>query len=105
MKKIYLSAPYTIHPEACFMAVNRKSAELMIQGNIIFSPISHSHPIAVQEDLPNTHEFWMLQDLPFIEFCDELYVLQLEYWEQSKGVQKEIEYATKLGKPIKYILP
>jgi nucleoside 2-deoxyribosyltransferase len=105
MKKIYLSAPYTIHPKACFMLANRKAAELMMEGNIVFSPISHSHPIAIQENMSNAHEFWMQQDLPFIEFCDELYVLQLEHWETSKGVQKEIEYATELGKPIKYILP
>ena len=103
MKKIYLSVPYTADPELGFINANKLAAQIMLQGNVVFSPISHSHPIAIQETLPNTHKFWMQQDLPFIEFCDELYVLQLPGWETSLGVQKEIECAKQLGKPITYI--
>jgi nucleoside 2-deoxyribosyltransferase len=104
MKKIYLACPYSIFPEACFIEANRKAAQFMLEGNIVFSPISHGHSITKQESLLNSHEFWMMQNLSFIDWCDELYVLQLPHWETSKGVKTEIEYAIKLGKSIKYII-
>lgn len=103
MKKIYLAVPYSADPNRGYFLANNKAAELMLQGNIVFSPISHSHPISKQCDLPLDHDFWMQQDLSFIEWCDELYVLQLSCWEKSKNIKTEIEYAKKLGKPIKYI--
>jgi hypothetical protein len=103
MKKIYLAVPYSVDPNHGYLLANNKAAELMLQGNVVFSPISHSHPIARQCKLPLDHDFWIQQDLPFIEWCDEVCVLQLPCWGKSKGIKAEIEYATKIGKPIKYI--
>lgn len=37
-----------------------------------------------------------------ISKCDELWVLKIDGWEQSKGVSAEIEYAESLNIPIKY---
>ena len=100
--KIYLAVPYS-HPdasirEARFKAVNQASAYLMQYGHIVFSPISHSHPIAVQCGLPLDFDFWAKFDRSFIEWCDCFYVLKLEGWETSDGVRREMAIANELGK-------
>lgn len=102
--KIYLACPYS-HRKKQIMAdrfelANKKTAELMKQGHIVFSPISHSHSIAVQEKLPLDFEFWKKMDTSFIEWCDAVYVLKIDGWEKSKGVKKEISIAMKLNKKI-----
>ena len=111
MKKVYLACPYCQQtgdpewlPKARFAEANRAAARLMQEGHIVFSPLSHSVPINdhVHND---THEFWLNQDFPFIEWADEVFVLRISGWATSKGVRAEIKYAQNLGKPIKYIKP
>ena len=76
----------------------------MDDGHRVFSPITHSHPISKHTNVnPCDHEFWMRQDLWILAVCDVLYVLCVEGWEKSSGVQKEIEIATKLGMNIVYV--
>lgn len=106
MKKIYLATPYTgtkEEREARFKEVNRVTAALIKQGFIVFSPISQSHPIALEHTLPHTWDFWEAFDTAFIEWADELVVLMQDGWKTSTGVQAEIGIARKLGKPIKYV--
>ena len=38
-----------------------------------------------------------------IDWCDQLWVLMLDGWEDSVGVQAEIEYAERLDKSIMLI--
>lgn len=105
--KIYLAVPYSHQNrtvmEQRFKLVNRKSADLMKKGHIVFSPISHSHPIATQEELPLSHDYWKAMNESFIDWCDALYVYRLACWQFSAGVHSEIEYAIKTGKPVIYI--
>lgn len=109
MKKLlYLAAPYThADPaimESRFNAVNKKAAELMRNGNVVFSPISHSHPIAWAGNLPLTDwEFWEHQDMPYLHNSSILAVLMLDGWEESKGVAAEIKRADELRIPIIYL--
>ena len=104
---VYLASPYSSPVpavrEARFRLVCRKAAELMRAGHKIFSPIAHTHPIAVAGELPLGFDFWSEYDREFLEFCDEVWVLCLDGWEESKGVAAEIDIATKLGKPIRYL--
>jgi len=91
---IYLATPYS-HPvqavrEARFRAVTRFAADLLKQGQVVFSPITHSHPLEVLGNLPQGWEFWQTQDLEFLRLCDELHVLCMEGWKESVGVQGEI---------------
>lgn len=102
----YLACPYS-HPEAHirerrFQAVNKVAARLMKEGRIIFSPISHTHPIALY-GLPKGWEFWREYDLVFIQQCEKVIVLMLDGWKKSIGVQSEIRIAKSLGKPIEYM--
>ena len=97
MKKIYLATPYTGTPEqqqSRFEAVNRVAAKLMGFGYLVFSPISHTHPIAMAGDLPKGWEYWKAYDETFIkEWCDELWVYVQDGWETSTGVTAEVKMA------------
>ena len=101
--KIYLACPYTNTENSSFIKANRAAAKLMLDGNIVFSPISMSHPIATQCDLPGDWEFWKKFDEAFIEWCDEMHVLCLPGWKESRGVTAEIKIAEDMGKPVKFI--
>jgi hypothetical protein len=107
MKKIYLAGPYShqnMHVKAHrFNKLNIAAAKLMLDGFMVFSPISHTHPIALAGDLPGGWEFWEEYDKTFIEWCDELHILKLAGWTESTGVQAEIEIAQKMDKPIVFI--
>ena len=84
-----------------FELANRVSAELMNKGHIVFSPISHSHPIAESQSLPGTWDFWQRFDTAFIEWCDEVWIIQHPMTDQSKGVKAEKKIAESLGKVIR----
>lgn len=105
MKKIYLAAPYSsVDPKVISERVdkiNRYAAELM-KTSIVFSPISHSHPIALAGRLPTDFNFWVKQNHEFIRWADIVYVLMLEGWENSVGIADEVEFATAIGKKIIY---
>jgi len=105
MKKIYLAAPYS-DPDIAVRRfrvdmVNRKAAKLMEAGHLVFSPLSHSHPISKYCKVdPCNHDFWLRQDLWILEHCDELHILRLPGWESSRGIRLESKYALELGIPI-----
>lgn len=107
--KIYLATPYSHPSESArvhrFDIANRVAATLMAQGHVVFSPISHSHPIAAY--LPDEqlldHEFWMAQDLPFLRWADALYVYPKDAADVSRGVARDVEEAETLGKAIVYM--
>lgn len=105
---IYLASPYT-HPDPAvreqrYRAACRVTASLIEAGDIVFSPIVHSHPMA-DYGLPSTWGFWRRQDQAFLERCDEVVVLTLDGWGESAGVQGEIGIAHELGKPVRYLCP
>ena len=107
---IYLASPYShVDPAvrvARFNAACRAAAELMNAGATVFCPIAHSHPISeAMGDKHVDHEFWMLQDLPLLHRSDGMCVLMLDGWLDSKGVQREIDYALANHIPVKYIRP
>lgn len=106
--KIYLSIPYTNCEEESFKLANKISAHLMNQGHIVFSPISMSHPIAMENDLPKGWEFWKQFDEAFVDWCDTMYVIVMATYGYKKiadstGVKAEIEMASSQNKPVLYI--
>lgn len=54
---IYLASPYSHADPAVqrhrYKEAQRATAEMMIEGRVVFSPIAHSHPIAERFDLPD----------------------------------------------------
>lgn len=103
---IYLASPYS-HPDpairqARFEAACRYAAVLMLDGEIVYSPIAHSHPIACLCDLPKDWGYWERSCRAMIGACDILLVLRLDGWEASVGVNAEIDIAMSLGLTLDY---
>lgn len=104
---VYLATPYS-SPDAFireirFNIVNKVAANLIKQGLHIFSPISHSHPLAMVGDLPKGFDFWVQYDRAFLECCQKLLVLRLDGWQDSKGVNGEMQIAKELNIPIEFM--
>jgi nucleoside 2-deoxyribosyltransferase len=108
-KIIYLASPYSHTDEQVLQArcraAQKAAARLMQDGNTVISPIAHSHGIAdfLPDNLRLDGDFWMEQDLPLLARCDEMAVLCLEGWEDSKGLKREIAFASKRGIPISFL--
>ena len=109
MSYFYLATPYAKYPggtDEAFKLACRAAARLMKSGLKIFSPIAHSHPIAVHSgiDLLN-HDFWLGQDEALMDGAKGLIMLMAEGWEQSFGMNEELKYFRKAGKPVIYVAP
>lgn len=103
---IYLAAPYS-HESSIVMVervnrINFVAANLIKQGYVVFSPITHNHSL-LSNTLKSCWEYWKNYDLTMLSRCDTLLVLTIEGWEDSVGVQEEIRHAEDLGKDIIYI--
>lgn len=103
MLKIYLSVPYTGMEEESFQKVTLKAAELISQGHVVFSPISHTHHMGKMLSLPVTWDFWRIQDEAFVTWADEIWVYCLDGWDSSVGVAAEMDLARRQGKQIRFI--
>jgi len=106
-KLIYLASPYS-HPDLTlrtirFHSVCRVAGILMSRGEFVYSPIAHTHPIAEVMDLPTGWEYWARYDELIIRRCDLMYVLTIDGWDTSVGVQAEIEIAHLQAMPIIYV--
>ena len=106
---VYLACPYS-HPdplvrEARFREANRASAALMGRGLHIFSPISHTHPIALEGNLPGDWHYWRDYDTSVLRACRALVILQIDGWEASTGIKGEISIAESLHLPIRRVSP
>lgn len=105
----YLACPYS-HPDPEIKAlrhhlVNRMALELHKRGRMVFSPLTHNIPLIQVSGKQNFWDDWGRFDLTMLERCDELIVLQVPGWEESKGVTNEIAHAKKLNIPIEMINP
>jgi len=104
---VYLACPYS-HPVRAvrvrrFEAVNRAAAKLMRQGLHIFSPISHTHPIAETGELPLGWEYWQAYGRAYLTHCHKLIILRLDGWDRSKGVEAELRIANELGLTVEFM--
>jgi hypothetical protein len=95
--------------EVRYQYVMKRTAELVKAGNIVFSPILHSHSMAEYHNLPKSYEFFKEQDRHMIERSDQMVILDMttregKGWKDSKGVSDEESFANSLCRPI-FILP
>jgi hypothetical protein len=105
----YLAVPYSNINEAIklhrFHTANKAAAYLMAKGELVFSPISHTHPIAVDGQLPGDWLFWEKFDRAYLNYCWKIVVLMLPGWDTSKGVQAELKIAGELKLVVEYLNP
>ena len=101
----YLATPYSKykggHLERAFVDASRLAAALLTTGVRVYSPITHTHPLAVYGDLdPLDHSIWLPFDEAMMEAADCLIVAHMDGWETSFGIAHEIEFFDKANKPI-----
>jgi nucleoside 2-deoxyribosyltransferase len=109
---IYLACPYTdpdrMVREQRFRFATEAAAALIERGHIVFSPITMTHPIdTVLAGNAATlgSEFWVTFDEAFMDVCSEMIILDIEGWDRSSGIRREIEYFERQGKPVRFISP
>ena len=94
--KIYIAGPYTkgdvaINVRNAFEAANKLA-------DLGFAPFVPHSTHFWHMMFPRPYEFWLELDNQFLPCCDA--VLRLEG--HSSGADKEVDFATKLGKPVFY---
>ena len=110
MNLIYLASPYLKRPipdpkiaEERYQKAIDATAYLMKQGFAVYSPIVATHPVALKHKLPLGSEYWLQFDEVILSRCTEVFVLQIDGWKESPGVQREIQLAKELGKEVTYL--
>lgn len=105
----YLATVYSRHPDgidAAFADACRITAGFIRAGVRVYSPIAHTHPIAVHGGLdPLDHSIWLPADQPFMDHACGLIVCRMPGWEDSKGIAHEIAAFRAAGKPVVYFDP
>lgn len=111
MRVVYLAGPYT-HKDEEVQALRRivfshmAGLILMKEKDVaVIDPISSSAAIVDRhpEHFTGRFDCWEKIDLELISRCDEVYVMAIDGYKQSKGVQAEIAHAKELGKPVHFI--
>ena len=108
---IYVASPFT-SPDKTVEAARNVAVALCTgylmnkyQEYSFYSPICHTVPIALYCNLPGGWEFWRQFDETVLSRCDEMWVLCIPEWRESKGVNGELEIAAEFDLPIRYIIP
>lgn len=109
MTLIYLASPYS-HDNPQMRShragvASQCAADLMDNQTIVYCPVAHGHCISSFSPLAASfgHDFWMRHCRAMLWNCDQLFILPLEGWRQSKGMQEEIELAKSNKMPISVI--
>ena len=100
---IYLASPFA-HPsaevrEARLEAVRYVCGKMIDEGRIVLSPLVYAGELAQRGF--HAPQGWYAWDLQFLARADELLVLQLPGWQESKGVLVEIAAAQARNLPIR----
>jgi hypothetical protein len=105
----YLATPYSKFPRGihvAFCEASKLAADLMSMGIDVYSPIAHTHPMAMYGHIsPLNHSVWLKFDEKMMARCDALIVAKMETWDKSYGIAHEITVFEKARKPIFYLDP
>lgn len=99
----YLALPYA-HPsadvrEARLEAARYVTGRMVDEGRMVMSPLVYLGELAARGVHPP--QGWYAYDLQLLARCDELLLLQLPGWEESRGVMVEIAGAQTKGIPVR----
>lgn len=106
--RIYLAGPYYHIDERIrelrFKTLTQVASKLIEAGNIVLSPVTHSHPINFYlNEKFKIWEIWSEIDFTLLDSCDVIYVLCMPGLSRSRGVRDEIKRAKEQSKQIYYI--
>ena len=101
---IYLASPYSAPNKGLvqirFDAVEQQTALLLKNRMSVYSPIVHCHALADKYDLPTDAKFWQNYNYDMVERVDALWILTIDGWFTSLGVQGEVDHAFACGIPV-----
>ncbi|OGT54437.1 MAG: hypothetical protein A3E01_03005 [Gammaproteobacteria bacterium RIFCSPHIGHO2_12_FULL_63_22] len=105
----YVATPYTKFAGGigeAFKLACVATAELIRSGIPAYSPIVQSHPVAIFGGLdPFDHGLWLCMDEPLMQAARALVVVRAEGWEESAGINAELEFFTQANRPIFFFDP
>jgi Domain of unknown function (DUF1937) len=109
MSYAFLASPYS-HPDYAVMEQRYKSALYAVEwfyrhDQTVFSPIVHCHELAKLYSLPSDAKFWWKHNRAMLISAAQLFILTIDGWDTSAGIQREVGLATVLNHPIKFIVP
>jgi len=106
---VYLATPYTRYPTGIVQAFRDActiAAKLVKDGVSVYSPIAHTHPIAIHGEIdPLDLAIWIPFDHAMLGVSDALLVAKMLSWELSYGIKQESEFFRKANKPIFFLNP
>lgn len=113
---IYLASPYSHHVRAVrelrYKAAAYMSAWFMLHSQMVFSPITHSHGIALEMERMNKSsdehgawDTWKKFDEFMLASCGRIAILVLRDWQKSKGLAAEIAFARQHDILIEAVIP
>lgn len=104
---IYIACPYSHENTAVREHRYRMSciaaSKLFQAGIVAFNPLANSVPAVEFGGIDLAHSEWMSIDIPILLRSDEVLILGLDEWTQSKGVRMELCKALSNAKPITLI--
>jgi hypothetical protein len=104
---IYIAAPYShddkLIVDARVVKVMQTDANLIRKGFVTVTPLSKHFILNVGDQIPGDWDYWKRYSITLLKKCDEMFVLPIEGWRESEGVQDEIAYAKKKGKPVRFV--
>ncbi|WP_434638287.1 DUF1937 family protein [Klebsiella sp. I138] len=107
MRKIFLACPYSHADnhivEQRFLACNKVAAQIMESGHAVFSQVTMSHPINLmltKTAKENIGKMWAPVDALYLDLMAELIILDLDGWDRSAGIKREIEFYESRGQRV-----
>lgn len=104
---IYLAGPYSHENPTVrhmrFCKLTALAGLLMLDGKLVYSPITHSHHMSTYIGHRTDFEFWERMDLHMLGLSKFMYVFKMDGWKESTGVAAEIKFATREGIPVVYV--
>lgn len=89
-----------------FRQITEIAAKLFVKfDHAFFLPITQGHLVAKIGNIPTTFDKWLQQDLAMLSACNELWVVKMDGWQESTGVQAEIKFANENLIKLKYLDP
>lgn len=101
---VYLATPYTKYKhgiDQAFVDASILAAKLLVAGVKVYSPIAHTHPLAMHGKLdPLDLTIWLPFDEAMMHAASVLVVAHMEGWKESDGIAHEIAFFARRSKPI-----
>lgn len=105
----YLATPYSKYHagiEQAFRDACREAWLLIKAGVPVFSPIAHTHPIAMSCGVdPLDHSIWLPADQAMMDAASGIIVCKMDGWEHSFGIAEELKVFKAANKPVIYMVP